>query len=132
MPYDNIVPAGDDQVMDKHPDFKVALSSAGPSKSVAAQVKLSKLAATKEGVVKSFTKWAGTAKPAVVLIEADNFVVIATLIAFPVNVLQESEAGMIEVLKLRTYVMPGALSQEVRPPVQWDSCDKEFFVTQQS
>ncbi|KAG5339021.1 hypothetical protein C0989_005410 [Termitomyces sp. Mn162] len=36
MPYNDIVPAGDDQRMDEHPDFKVALSSAGPSKPVAA------------------------------------------------------------------------------------------------
>ncbi|KAG5352027.1 hypothetical protein C0989_004170 [Termitomyces sp. Mn162] len=36
MPFDDIVPASDDQVIDEHPDFKAALSFAGPSKSVVA------------------------------------------------------------------------------------------------
>ncbi|KAG5338614.1 hypothetical protein C0989_006813 [Termitomyces sp. Mn162] len=46
MPYDDMVPADDDQRMDEHPDFKAALSSAGPSKPVAAKVKPPKPAAT--------------------------------------------------------------------------------------
>ncbi|KAG5348999.1 hypothetical protein C0989_006643 [Termitomyces sp. Mn162] len=102
-----------------------------PSKPVAAQVKLPKPAATKEGAVKPSIKWASTTKPAVMSTEADNSMVVAILIAFPANVPQGSEAGIIEVLKLRTYIMPGVLPQEVWPPVQWDLHDKEFFITQQ-
>ncbi|KAG5340639.1 hypothetical protein C0989_000894 [Termitomyces sp. Mn162] len=117
MPYDDMVPAGDDQRMDELPDFKAALSSAGPSKPVAAKAKLPKPVATKEGTSKSSTKKAGTRQSAAIVTEADNSTVIATPIAFLVNVPQGAEAGVIEVLKLRTYVMPSVLPQEYRPPV---------------
>ncbi|KAG5718189.1 hypothetical protein E4T56_gene18848 [Termitomyces sp. T112] len=132
MLYNNMVPAGDDQRMDKCPEFKVTLSTAGPSKPVAAQVKQPKPAATKEGTSRPSTIKDGTVQPAVASTEADNSMVITTPIAFPANVSQGSEAGMIEILELRTYVMPGVLPQEFKPPVQWYSCDKEFFVTQQA
>ncbi|KNZ73985.1 hypothetical protein J132_08879 [Termitomyces sp. J132] len=131
MPHDDVVPAGDDQKMDEHPDFKEASSTAGPSKPVAALVRPPKPAAISERSSKPSTKWAGTVKPAVVPAEADNSVVIVTPIAFVANVLQGAEAGMIEVHKSRTYVMPSALFQEQMPPVHQDSHDKEFFVTQQ-
>ncbi|KAG5733794.1 hypothetical protein E4T56_gene8177 [Termitomyces sp. T112] len=128
MPYDDMVPAGDDQRMNKHPDFKATSSFARPSKPVVAQVKLPKLAATKEGTSKPSTKRAGTGQLAATVIEADNSMVIA----FPANVPQGAEAGVIEVLKLRTYIMPGVLPQEYRPPVHQDLHDKEFYVTQQA
>ncbi|KAG5351552.1 hypothetical protein C0989_005993 [Termitomyces sp. Mn162] len=130
MPY-NVVPASNDQRMDEHPDFKAVSSTAGLSKPVAAQVKLPKPAATREGSSRPSIKWAGTAKPAIVSIEADNSIVVATPIAFLANFLQGAEAGMIEVLKLRTYIMPSVLSHEYMLPVNWDPHDKEFFVTQQ-
>ncbi|KAG5732776.1 hypothetical protein E4T56_gene2844 [Termitomyces sp. T112] len=132
VPYDDVVPAGDDRRMDKHPDFKVASSTAGPLKPMAAQAKQPKPAATNEGTSRPSTKRAGTVQPAIMSTEADNSMVIATPIAFLANVPQGSEAGMIEVLKLRTYVMPGVLPQEFRPPVQQDLHNKEFFVTQQA
>ncbi|KAG5335794.1 hypothetical protein C0989_000304 [Termitomyces sp. Mn162] len=132
MPYNDVVPASDDQRMDEHSDFKAASSSAELSKSVVAQAKLPKPAAIKEGTSRPSTKQAGTTKPAVASTEADDCIVITIPIAFPANVPQRSEAGMTEVLKLRTYYMPSALPQEVWPPVQWDPHDKEFFVTQQS
>ncbi|KAG5342443.1 hypothetical protein C0989_001507 [Termitomyces sp. Mn162] len=112
--------------------FKVASSSAGPSKPVVAQVKLPKPVVIKEGISRPSTKRAGTMQPAVMSTEADDSTVVATPIAFPANVPPGSEAGMIEVLRLRTYVMPGVLPQKFRPPVQWDLHDKEFFVTQQA
>ncbi|KAG5715727.1 hypothetical protein E4T56_gene508 [Termitomyces sp. T112] len=132
VPHNDVVPAGDDQKMDEHPDFKAALFSAGPSKPVAAQAKPLKPAAIKEGTLRPSTKQASITKPAVASTEADDSMVIATLIAFPANIPQGSEAGMIEVLKSRTYVMPSVLPQEVQLPVQWDPYDKEFFITQQS
>ncbi|KAG5352397.1 hypothetical protein C0989_002486 [Termitomyces sp. Mn162] len=132
MLYNNMVPASDDQSMDKCPDLKVALSFAGLSKPVVAQVKPPKPATMKKGTSRPSTKRAGTVQPAIASTEADNSIVVATPIAFLANVSQGSEAGMIEVLKSRTYVMPGVLPQEFRPPVQWDLHDKEFFVTQQA
>ncbi|KAG5334840.1 hypothetical protein C0989_002806 [Termitomyces sp. Mn162] len=117
MPYNDMVPAGDDQRMDKLPDFKVASSSARPSKPVAAKVKPPKPAATKEGISKPSTKKAGTGQSTATVTEADNSIVIATPIAFPANVHQVVEAGVLEVLDSRTYIMPGVLPQEYRPPV---------------
>ncbi|KAG5350630.1 hypothetical protein C0989_010027 [Termitomyces sp. Mn162] len=104
------MPANNDQGMDEHPDFKVASSTAGPLKPVAAPMKLPKPAVTREGSSRPSTKQAGTTKPAVASTEADDSIVITTPIAFLANVLQGAEAGMIEVLKSRTYVMPSALS----------------------
>ncbi|KNZ81365.1 hypothetical protein J132_01058 [Termitomyces sp. J132] len=118
--------------MDEHSDFKTALSSAGPLKPVVAQVKLLMPAAIKEGTSRPSTKQAGTTKPAIALTEADNSMVVTTPIAFLANIPQGSEAGIIEDLKLRTYVMSSVLPQEVQPPVQWDPCNNKFFVTQQS
>ncbi|KAG5334149.1 hypothetical protein C0989_004290 [Termitomyces sp. Mn162] len=109
VPYDDIIPAGNDQRTDKCPDFKAALSSAGPSKPVAAKVKLPKPAATKKGTSKPSTKKAGTGQSSAMVIEADNSMVVTTTIAFLANVPQEAEAGIIEFLKSRTYVMPGML-----------------------
>ncbi|KAG5351550.1 hypothetical protein C0989_005991 [Termitomyces sp. Mn162] len=109
MPYNDVVPVGDGQKMDEHPNFMVALPTAGPSKPVVVQVKLLKPAVTKEGTSRPSTKQAGTVKPAIVSTGGDNSMVIAIPIAFLVNVPQGAEAGMIEVLKLRTYVVPGAL-----------------------
>ncbi|KAG5727754.1 hypothetical protein E4T56_gene20812 [Termitomyces sp. T112] len=129
MPYNNMVPASNNQKIDKHPDFKMALSSAGPSKLVAAKVKLPKLVATKERMSKPSTKKAGTGQSSAIVTEADNSMVIATPIAFLTNIPLESEAGMIKVLRSRTYVMPGALPQEFGPPVQRDPHDEKFFVT---
>ncbi|KAG5716348.1 hypothetical protein E4T56_gene8682 [Termitomyces sp. T112] len=117
MPYDDMVPAGDDQRMDEHPDFKAASSSTEPSKPVAAQVKPPKPVATKKGPSKPSTKGAGTEKPAAMVTEADDSTVVTTPISFPANVPQRSEASVIEVLESRTYVMPGVLPQEYRPPV---------------
>ncbi|KAG5351209.1 hypothetical protein C0989_007439 [Termitomyces sp. Mn162] len=128
--YDDIVPAGNNQSMDKHPDFKVALSSAGPSKPVVAKVKPPKPAATKEGMSKPSTKKAGTGQASAMVTKADDSTVITTPIALPANVPQGTEAIVIEVLKLRTYVMPGVLPQEYSPPVHQDPYNKEFYVTQ--
>ncbi|KAG5352723.1 hypothetical protein C0989_000768, partial [Termitomyces sp. Mn162] len=94
----------------------MALFSARPSKPVAAKLKLPKPAATKEGTSKPSTKKAGTGQSAAILTESDDSIVIATLIAFPANVSQRAEAGVIKFLNLRTYVMPGVLPQEYRPP----------------
>ncbi|KAG5735354.1 hypothetical protein E4T56_gene12823 [Termitomyces sp. T112] len=113
----DMVPAGDDQGMDELSDFKAASSSARPSKPVVAQVKPSKPVATKEGTSKPSTKKAGTKQSTAMVTEADNSMVIATPIAFPAHVPQGAEAGVIKVLNLRTYVMPGVLPQEYRPPV---------------
>ncbi|KAG5350442.1 hypothetical protein C0989_011037, partial [Termitomyces sp. Mn162] len=124
MPYNDMVPAGDDQRMDEHPDFKAASSSARPSKPVAAKVKLSKPAAAKEGMSKPFTEKVNTRQSTAIVIEADDSMVVATPIAFLANVPQGAEAGVIEVLDLRTYAMPGVLPQEYRPPVHQDPCDK--------
>ncbi|KAG5350694.1 hypothetical protein C0989_009674 [Termitomyces sp. Mn162] len=110
VPYNDDVPASDDQRMDKHPDFKVSLSTAGSSKPAAAKAEPLKPVVTKAGLSRSATAKASTVKPA-------NPVVIATLVAFPANVPQRSEAGMIEVLKLRTYNIPTALSYKHFPPV---------------
>ncbi|KNZ81368.1 hypothetical protein J132_01061 [Termitomyces sp. J132] len=117
VPYNDIVPAGDNQRMDKHLDFKAALSSAGPSKPVAAKVKLPKPVATKEGMSKPFTKKAGTGQSSAMVTEADDSMVITTPIAFPANVPPGSEAGMIKVLGSSTYR---------------DLHDEEFFITQQA
>ncbi|KAG5350373.1 hypothetical protein C0989_011313 [Termitomyces sp. Mn162] len=87
VPYDDVVPASDDQMMNKHLDFKVALSTAGLSKPVAAPIRLPKPAMIRKRSSKPFTEQASTAKPAIVPVEADNSVVVATLIAFPANVL---------------------------------------------
>ncbi|KAG5337584.1 hypothetical protein C0989_009269 [Termitomyces sp. Mn162] len=131
VPYNGRVPAGDDQRMDKCSDFKVASSLAGPSKLVVAKAKLPKPAATKEGMSKPSTKKAGTRQAAAMVTEADNSTVISMQIAFPANVFQGAEAGVIiKVLKSRTYVMPGVLPQEYRPPVHQDPCDKEFYIAQ--
>ncbi|KNZ77662.1 hypothetical protein J132_04556 [Termitomyces sp. J132] len=62
--------------------------------------------------------------------KVDNTTVIATPIAFLANVPQGAEAGVIEVLTLRTYIMPGVLPQEYRPLVHQDPHDKEFYITQ--
>ncbi|KAG5338555.1 hypothetical protein C0989_007059 [Termitomyces sp. Mn162] len=132
VPYNDMVPAGDDQRMDECSDFKAALSSAGLSKPVVAKVKPPKPVATKERISKPSTKKAGTGQSSVMVTEADDSLVITTPIAFLANVPPESEAGMIKVLGLRTYVMPGALPQELRLPVQRDPHDKEFSITQQA
>ncbi|KAG5335749.1 hypothetical protein C0989_000472 [Termitomyces sp. Mn162] len=117
VPYNNRVPASDDQRMDECPDFKVASSSVGPYKPVAAKIKLPKPSAGKEGMSKPSTKKASTRQATAMMIEADNSTVVATPIAFPANVPQGAEAGIIKVLKLRTYAMPSVLPQEYRPPV---------------
>ncbi|KNZ80343.1 hypothetical protein J132_06324 [Termitomyces sp. J132] len=117
MPYDDIVPASDDYRMDKHPDFKVASSSAGPSKPVAAKVKLPKPAVTKDGMSKPSMKKAGTRQSSAIVTEADNSTVVAMTIAFLANVSQGAEADVIKVLELRISVMPGMLPQEFRPTV---------------
>ncbi|KNZ72569.1 hypothetical protein J132_02729 [Termitomyces sp. J132] len=109
--------------MDKCPDFKVSPSTAGLLTLAAAKAGLPKPAVAKAGPSRSATVKAGTAKLA-------NPVVIATLIAFSANVLQGSEAKVIEVLKLRTYVIPTALFYRYFPPVHWDPHNEEFFVTQ--
>ncbi|KAG5349300.1 hypothetical protein C0989_004766 [Termitomyces sp. Mn162] len=116
VPYDE-VPAGDDQRMDKYPDFKVSLSITGPTTLVAAKVGPPKLAVAKAGPSRSTTAKAGTAKPATTPVVAANPVVIATPVAFPNDVMQGSEVGMIEVLKPMTYMIPFALSDKYFPPV---------------
>ncbi|KAG5332542.1 hypothetical protein C0989_006973, partial [Termitomyces sp. Mn162] len=110
VPYGNDVPAGNDQRMDEHPDLKASLSTTGPSSPVAAKARLPNPAADNAGLSRSTTTKAGTAKPAVTPVVADDLVVVATPIAFPANVPQGSEAGMIEVLKPRTYIIPSGLS----------------------
>ncbi|KNZ77452.1 hypothetical protein J132_05410 [Termitomyces sp. J132] len=114
VPYNGRVPAGDDQRMDKCSDFKVASSLAGPSKLVVAKAKAAKTSSNQGGNVKALHKesWhqAGCCNA---------------------NVFQGAEAGVIiKVLKSRTYVMPGVLPQEYRPPVHQDPCDKEFYIAQ--
>ncbi|KAG5337218.1 hypothetical protein C0989_010259 [Termitomyces sp. Mn162] len=106
--------------MNKHPDFKVPPSTAGPLKLVVAKAVPSRLAMAKTS----------SAKPATTLLVATNSVVVATLIAFPANVLYGSEAGMIEVLKPRTYNILTALSHEYFSLVHWNPHDEEFFVIQ--
>ncbi|KAG5717162.1 hypothetical protein E4T56_gene10092 [Termitomyces sp. T112] len=130
VPYDDDVPAGDDQRMDECPDLKVLLPIAGPSSPAAAKARPPKLAVAKAGPSRSTTLKAGTAKPAVTPVVADNPVIVATLIVFPANMPWVSEAGMIEVLKPRTYIISSILFQEPVPITHWDLCDKEFFVTQ--
>ncbi|KAG5348497.1 hypothetical protein C0989_010368, partial [Termitomyces sp. Mn162] len=120
MPSNDMVPASDDQRMDECPNFKAASSTARPSKLVAAYVKPLKLAVMKKETSRPSVKRAGPVQPAVMSKEADNSIVVAIMIAFSANVLQRSEAGMIKIVKSRTYVMPGVLPQEFRPPVQWD------------
>ncbi|KAG5716193.1 hypothetical protein E4T56_gene10758 [Termitomyces sp. T112] len=87
VPYNDDVPASNDQRMDKHPDFKASLSTAGPSKLAAAKARPPKPAAAKAGPSRSATAKAGTVKPAITSVVADHPVVIATPIAFPANVL---------------------------------------------
>ncbi|KNZ74178.1 hypothetical protein J132_07612 [Termitomyces sp. J132] len=106
MPYNDRVPASDDQRMDELPDFKVPLSSARPSKPVVAKVQLPKPAATKKRISKPSTKKAGTRQSAATVTEADNSTVVVTLIAFLANVPQGAEAGVIKNLDSRTYIMP--------------------------
>ncbi|KAG5348944.1 hypothetical protein C0989_007045 [Termitomyces sp. Mn162] len=101
----------------------MSLPVAGPSSPVAAKNRLPKSAVAKAGPSRSATTKAGAVKPAITPVVADYPVVIATPIAFPANVLQESEVGMIEVLS-------SALSQESLPIMHWNPHDKEFFITQ--
>ncbi|KAG5735102.1 hypothetical protein E4T56_gene20496 [Termitomyces sp. T112] len=72
VPYDNDVPAGDNQRMDKHPDFKVSLPITGPASPVVAKARPLKPAAAKVGLSRSTTTKAGTAKPAITPVVADN------------------------------------------------------------
>ncbi|KNZ71492.1 hypothetical protein J132_09585 [Termitomyces sp. J132] len=130
MPYNDDVPAVNDQRMDKHPDFRVPLPVAGPLTPSAAKARLPKPAVAKAGPSRSATAKAGTMKLAINPVVADDPVVIAIPIGFPVNMLWGLEAEMIEVLKLRTYIIPSTLSQEPVSITHWDPCDKEFFVTQ--
>ncbi|KAG5335808.1 hypothetical protein C0989_000259 [Termitomyces sp. Mn162] len=130
VPYADDVPAGDDQRMDKHPDFMVPSPAAGPLNPAVAKARLPKPALAKAGLSRSTMTKAGNAKPAVTPVVAGNPVVVTTPITFPVNMPQGSEVGTIEVLKSRTYTIPSFLSQELIPVVHWDPCDKEFFVTQ--
>ncbi|KAG5330271.1 hypothetical protein C0989_009029, partial [Termitomyces sp. Mn162] len=130
VPYDDDVPAGDDQRMDKHPDYKVFLSTARPLKQVVAKAGPLKLVAVEAGPSRSATAKAGTVKPATTSVVAANPMVVATPVAFSPNVPQEPEVGMIEVLELRTYIIPTALSHEYFLPVHQDPSDKEFFVSQ--
>ncbi|KAG5348981.1 hypothetical protein C0989_006725, partial [Termitomyces sp. Mn162] len=88
MPYNDRVPADDNQRMDEHSDFKVASSSAGPSKPVVAKAKSPKPAATKKGISKPSMKKASTRQATAMVIEADDSTVVATPIAFLANVLQ--------------------------------------------
>ncbi|KAG5338968.1 hypothetical protein C0989_005467 [Termitomyces sp. Mn162] len=99
VPYDDDVSAGDDQMMDKHPDFMVPSPVAGPSNPAVAKARLLELAMAKAGPSRSATTKAGNAKPAITPVVADNPVVLATPIAFLANMPWESEVGMIEVLE---------------------------------
>ncbi|KAG5719719.1 hypothetical protein E4T56_gene18511 [Termitomyces sp. T112] len=130
VPYDDDLPAGDDQRMDKHPDFKASLPIAGLSSPAMAKARLPKPAAAKAGPSRSTTTKANSVKPAITPIVADDPVVVATLIAFPVNMPWGSKVGMIEVLKSRIYIIPSFLSQEPVPVMHQDSHDKKFFITQ--
>ncbi|KNZ74943.1 hypothetical protein J132_05844 [Termitomyces sp. J132] len=126
VPYDDDVPTSDDKRMDKHPDFKASLSIAGLSTSVAAKAGLPKLAVAKAGPSGSTTAKAGPSRSTTAkagsakLVVAANPVVVATLIAFPANVLQGSEAGMIELLETRTYDIPTGLLHKYFLPVHLD------------
>ncbi|KNZ72594.1 hypothetical protein J132_02595 [Termitomyces sp. J132] len=130
VPYDDDVPASNDQRMDKHLDFKASLSTAGLLKPAMAKAGPPKPTVAKTGPSWSTTANTGSTKPATTPVVADNPVVVTTPVAFPVNVLEESEAEMIEVLKLRTYIIPSVLFHKYFLLVHWDPHDKEFFITQ--
>ncbi|KAG5719738.1 hypothetical protein E4T56_gene18556 [Termitomyces sp. T112] len=119
VPYDDI-PAGDDQLMEKHPDFRMPQFTAGSSR----------LAPAKAGLSRPATAKAGSTEPATIKVQADNSAVLTTPLAFSTNVPQGSEAGVIEVLESRTYTFPTALSHKNIKLVHQDPCDKEFFIIQ--
>ncbi|KNZ76630.1 hypothetical protein J132_09375 [Termitomyces sp. J132] len=129
LPYDDDMPASDDWRMDEYPDFEMSPSTAGPLKLAVAKAGPPKPAAAKAGLSRPATVKAGSAKPATTLLVAANSMVIATPIVFLANVPQESEVGMIKVLKPRTYNIPTSLSHEYFPPVHCKLCDAKFFVT---
>ncbi|KAG5340732.1 hypothetical protein C0989_000511 [Termitomyces sp. Mn162] len=97
---------------------------------MAVKARLPKLAVAKAGPSRSTTTKAGNAKPAITPVVADNPVVVATPITFPAKVPQGSEVRMIEVLKLRTYIIPSSLSHKPASVAHWDTHNEEFFVTQ--